>query len=134
MSPQECGVGTKITDHVFLLEQLKNYQVNKGHAKTVSWSHDGRTCVERFYELANKKVEQLYTISSLCLDDHPFKQEELESVGEVSQVCSQSLNASTWHESEDQTFYALSTIFARAVTAWTRTSDERSALLHLSHE
>ena len=40
-------------------------------------------------ELANKKVEQLYKVSSPSLDDHLFKQEELESVGELSEVCSQ---------------------------------------------
>ena len=48
-----------------------------------------RKCVERYCELANKKVEQLYKISSPCLDDHQFKQEELESVGELSEVWSQ---------------------------------------------
>ena len=65
----------------------------KPHAKTVAWSHDmeghARKCVEPYCELANAKVEQLYKVSSPCLDDHQFKQEELESVGEFSQVCSQ---------------------------------------------
>ena len=50
-----------------------------------------RKCVERYWELAHKKVEQLYKVSSPCLDDHQFKQEELESVGELSQVCSQNV-------------------------------------------
>ena len=37
-----------------------------------------------------KKVEQLLCkVSSLCLDDHQFKKDELESVGELSKVCSQ---------------------------------------------
>ena len=44
----------------------------EGHAKK---------CVERYCELANKKVEQLHKVSSLCLDHHQFKKEELESVG-----------------------------------------------------
>ena len=65
----------------------------KPHAKTVAWSHDmeghARKRVERYCELANKKVEQVYKVSSLWLDDHQFKQEELESVGELSHVCSQ---------------------------------------------
>ena len=39
-------------------------------------------------ELANKKTEQLYKVSSLCLDDHHFKKEELETVGELSKECS----------------------------------------------
>ena len=51
------------------------------------WSYDmeghAQKCVERYCELANKKTEQLYKVSSPCLDDHHFKEEELESV-EVS--------------------------------------------------
>ena len=46
-----------------------------------------KKCVERYFELANKKVEQLYKVSSPCLDDNEFKQEDFESVGELSEVC-----------------------------------------------
>ena len=35
-----------------------------------------RKCIERYCELANKKVEQLYTISSPCLDDHLVVREQ----------------------------------------------------------
>ena len=63
------------------------------HAKTVAWSYDmeghARKCFKRYCELANKKMEQLSKVSSPCLDDHQFKQGELESVGELSEVCSQ---------------------------------------------
>ena len=59
----------------------------KPRAKTVAWSYDmeghARKCVERYRELANNKVEQLYKVSSPCLDDQQFKQEELESVGSI---------------------------------------------------
>ena len=62
-------------------EQLPQWE--KLHAKTVAWSYDmeghAQKCVERYCELANKKVEQLYTVSSPCLDDHQVKQEDLES-------------------------------------------------------
>ena len=65
----------------------------KPHAQTVAWSYDmdghARKCAERYSELANKKVKQLCKVSSPCLDDYQFKQEELESVGDLSQVCSQ---------------------------------------------
>ena len=72
----------------------ENYQVwEKLHAKTVAWSYDvvghAQKCVERYCDLANKKVKQLYKVSSLCLDDHQLKQEELKSVGELSEVCLQ---------------------------------------------
>ena len=47
-----------------------------GHAKK---------CVERYCELANKSTQQLYKVSTPCIDDHHFKEEEMKSVGELSQ-------------------------------------------------
>ena len=41
-------------------------------------------CFKRHCELANKRTEQLYKVSAPCLDDHNFKKEELEKVGERS--------------------------------------------------
>ena len=40
-------------------------------------------------ELANKTTQHLFKVSTPCIDDHHFKEEEMKSVGEVSQVCSQ---------------------------------------------
>ena len=59
-----------------------------------SWSYDmaghAKKCVERYCELANKTTQQLYKVSTPCIDDHHFKEEEeMKSVGELSHVCSQ---------------------------------------------
>ena len=58
-----------------------------------SWSYDmeghSKKCVKRFCELANKPTQQLYKVSTPCIDDHHVKEEELKSVGELSNVCSQ---------------------------------------------
>ena len=58
-----------------------------------SWSYDleghAKKCVERYCELANRTTEQLYKVSTPCIDDHHFKEEDLESVGEMSKVCFQ---------------------------------------------
>ena len=58
-----------------------------------SWSYDmeghAMKCVERYCELANKTTQQNYKVSTPCIDDHHFKEEEMKSVGELSQVCSQ---------------------------------------------
>ena len=54
-----------------------------------TWTGHAEKCVERYCELANKKVEQLHEVSHPCLDDHQFNQEELDSVVELSEVCSQ---------------------------------------------
>ena len=57
-----------------------------------SWSNDmvghAKKCVERYCELANKTTQQLYKVSTPCIDDHHFN-EEMKSVGELSHVCSQ---------------------------------------------
>ena len=49
-----------------------------------SWSYDmeghAKKCVERYCELANKKTQELYKVSTPCIDDHHFKEEELKSV------------------------------------------------------
>ena len=58
-----------------------------------SWSYDmeghAKKCVERYCKLANKTTQILYKVSSPCIDDHHFKEEDLKSVGELSKVCSQ---------------------------------------------
>ena len=58
-----------------------------------SWSYDmeghAKKCVERYCELANKTTQQLYKVSTPCIDDHHYKEEGLKSVGEFSKVCSQ---------------------------------------------
>ena len=53
-----------------------------------SWSYDmeghAKKCVERYCELANKTTQQLFKVSTPCIDDHHFKEEEMKSVGELS--------------------------------------------------
>ena len=65
----------------------------KPDANISSWSYDmeghAKKCVERYCELANRTTQQLYKIANPCLEDHQFKEEELGSVGELSNVCSQ---------------------------------------------
>ena len=52
----------------------------EGHAKK---------CVERYCELSIKTTQQLYKVSTPCIDDPYFKEEEIKSVGELSHVRSQ---------------------------------------------
>ena len=57
-----------------------------------SWSYDmeghAKKCVERCCGLANRTTQQLYKVSTPCIDDHHFKEEEMKSVGELSKVFS----------------------------------------------
>ena len=55
-----------------------------------SWSYDmvghAKKCVERNCELANKTTQQVYKVSTPCIDDHHFKEKKKsKSVGELSQ-------------------------------------------------
>ena len=60
-----------------------------------SWSYDmaghAKKCVERYCGLANKTTQQLYKVSTPCIDDHHFKEEVMKSVGELLSYCSEML-------------------------------------------
>ena len=64
----------------------------KPDANISAWSCDmeghAMKCVERNCELANKTTQQLHKVATPCLDDHQFKEEDMGSVGELSEVCS----------------------------------------------
>ena len=57
----------------------------------MTWLVMQRNVWKRYCELANKTTQQLYKVSTPCIDDHHLKEEELKSVGELSQVCSQTV-------------------------------------------
>ena len=112
----DLGEPTSFLDHVFLgctqrqcaisKDIVDNYRTmfesrsSAGATETLpcsenlcisSWSCDmeghAKKCVERYCESANKTTQQLYKVSTPCIDDHHFK-EEIKSVGEWSNVCS----------------------------------------------
>ena len=86
--------------------------------------------VEWYCELANKKVEQLRNVSGLCLDDHQFKKEELESVGELSKVCSQIVLKclSLARIGRPDILWSVNKL-ARSITKWTKACDKRLSRL-----
>ena len=88
-----------------------------GHAKK---------CVERYCELANKTKQQLYKLSTPCIDDHHFKEEEMKSVGELSKVCSQIVLRCLYlaRIGRPDIQWSVNKL-ARSMTKWTRTCDKR---------
>ena len=93
------------------------------------WSYDmeghAKKCVERYCELSNKTPQQLCKVSTPCIDDHHFKEEEMKSVGELSQVCSQFLKC--WNLARIGTPDILWSVnkLARSITKWTKACDKR---------
>ena len=77
-----------------------------------------------------QKNEQLHKVSSPCLDDHQFKKEELETVGDLAEVCSQIVLKCLYlaRIGGPDIPWSVNKL-ARAVTKWTRSCDRRSARL-----
>ena len=125
----------KCSNHEFLLEQLKNYQGWKSLTQRRSRTPTTRKnvlkkCVEVYGELANKKTEQPCKVSSPCLDGHHFKKEELESVGELSKVCSQLVLKCLYlaRIGRPDILWSVNQL-ARSVTKCTKSCDKRLARL-----
>ena len=89
----------------------------EGHAKT---------CVERYCESANKTTQQLYQVSTPCIDDHHFKEEEMKSVGELSQVCCQIVVKCLYvaRIGRPDILWSVNKL-ARLITKWTEACDKR---------
>ena len=75
-------------------------------------------------DIASWQTKKWRTVSSLCLDDHQFKKEELESVGELSKECSQIVLKCLYLEriGRPDILWSVNK-FARAVTKWTQACD-----------
>ena len=89
----------------------------EGHAKK---------CVERYCELTNKTTQQLYEVSTPCIDDHHFKEEEMKSVGELSQVCSQIFLKCLYvaRIGRPDILWSVNKL-AHSITKWTKACDKR---------
>ena len=83
-------------------------------------------CVERYCELANKTTQQLYKVSTPCIDDHHFKEEEMKSVGELSQVCSKIVLKCLYlaRIGRPDILWSVNKL-ARSITKWTKACDKR---------
>ena len=95
-----------------------------------SWSYvmagHAKKCVERYCELANKTTQQLYKVSTPCIDDHHFKEEEMKSVGELSKVCSQMVLKCLYlaRIGRPDILWSANKL-ARSITKWTMACDKR---------
>ena len=73
----------------FLLPQLKDYQCGRNLTQKLScgpatWKAMRKSAWRGIVNWQTKKTGQWYTVSTPCLDDHNYKKEDLETVGEVS--------------------------------------------------
>ena len=113
------------------------------NANISTWSYDmgghAKKYVERYCELANETTQQPYKVSTPCLDDRQFKEEEWWSVGELSKVCSELVLKCLYlaRIGRPDILWSWNKL-ARAATICTRACDERLAHLisyvHLTSE
>ena len=129
-STQRCS------NHSFLLEQLKNCQGGRNLTpRRLTWSYDiegpAKKFVERLCELANKKTEQQYKVSTPCLDDHHFKKEWTGiSWRTVNSMLTDRLKKACIlaRIGRPDMLWSVNKL-ARAVSKWTRACDRRLARL-----
>ena len=95
-----------------------------------SWSYDmegyAKKSVERYCELAHRTTQQLYKVSTPCIDDHHFKEEEMKSVGELSKVSSQIVLKCLYlaRIGRPDILWSVNKL-ARSITKWTKACDKR---------
>ena len=92
----------------------------------MTWLVMPRNVWNRYCELANKTTQQLHKVSTPCIDDHHFKEEELKSVGELSKVCSPIVLKCFFlaRIGRPDILWSVNKL-ARSITKWTMACDKR---------
>ena len=95
-----------------------------------TWKDVGRNALNDVAKWQTKQSSNLYKSSTPCLDDHQFKKQELETVGELPKVCSQIVLKwlSLARIGRPDILLSVNEL-AGAVTKSTRACDRRLALL-----
>ena len=95
------------------------------HGPTI-WKVMQRNVWSDIFELANKTTQQLYKVSTPCIDDHLLKEEEMKSVGELSQVCSHIVLKCLYlaRIGRPDILWSVNKL-ARSITKWTKACDKR---------
>ena len=161
----DLGEPTSFLDHVYLGCTQRKCEINKDivdnyrtmfesrisaggveklpfpqNLRIPSWSYDmechAKKCVERYCELSNVTTQQLYKVSTPCIDDHHFKEEEMKSVGELSNACSQIVLKCLYLAiiGRPDILWSVNKL-ARSITKWTKVCDKRLNRLisHIHH-
>ena len=133
---RQCEISKDIVDHhrAMFESRISAGRVEKlpfpQNLRISSWSYDmaghAKKCVERYCDVANKTTQQLYKVSTPCIDDHHFKEEELKSVGELSKVCSQIVLKCLYlaRIGRPDILWSVNKL-ARSITKWTKACDKR---------
>ena len=98
-----------------------------------------KKCVARYCELANNTTPQVYKVSTPCIDDHQFKEEEMNFVGELSNTCSQIVLKCLYlaRIGRPDILWSVNKL-ERSITKWTKVCDKRlnrlTSYIHHTYE
>ena len=84
-------------------------------------------CGAIFVSWQTRRLNKLYKVSTPCIDDHHFnEEEEMKSVGEMSQVCSQIVLKSLYSAriGRPDILWSVNKL-PRSITKWTKACDKR---------
>ena len=130
-----CGQLKKYVLNPESVQELKrSYLIQRNLAQTfphglVIWKGMQRNVWSDIANWWTEQTQQLYKVATPCLDDHQFE-EEMQSVGELSVVCSQ-IVLKCLHLARigrPDILWSVNKL-ERAVTKWTRVCDKRLARL-----
>ena len=101
-------------------------RISAGRVEKLPFPQNLRVFSWSYGEFANKTTQQLYKVSTPCIDDHHFKEEEMKSVGELSSVCSQNVLKCLYlaRIGRPDILWSVNKL-ARSITKWTKASDKR---------
>ena len=133
---RQCEISKDIVDNyrtmfesrisVGRVEKLPFHQNLRISSRSYDMAGHAKKCVERYCDLANKATQQLYKVSTPCIDDHHFKEEETKSVGELSNTCSQIVLKCLYlaRIGRPDILWSVNKL-ARSITKWTKACDKR---------
>ena len=150
---EEFGRTTFLLDHVFLGSTKRQCKVSQNNVDNYRTMFESRIsaewkkyhslkifvflyglvtwqvmykCVEWYCKFANKTTQQHYKVSTPCIDDHHFKEEETKSVGELSHVCSQNVLKCLYlaRIGRLDILWSVNKL-ERSITTWTKACDKR---------
>ena len=114
----DLGEPTSFVDHVYLGCTPGQCEISKDIVDNYRAMFESR--------ISAGGTEQLYEVSTPCIDDHHFKEEEMKSVGELSHVCSQIVLKCVYlaRIGRPDIRWSVNKL-ARSITKWTKACDKR---------
>ena len=133
---RQCEISKDIVDNYrtmfesrFPRERIEKLPFTQ-NLRISSWSYDmaghAKKCVERYCDLANKTTQQLYKVSTPCIDDHHLKWKNWNLLENCNVYALKWFwNAYIWHELDGPIFYGQWISLHDQSQKWTKACDKR---------